>query len=182
MNWTEVQQKDINLARRGLNSLQDLEKEYGLPVAAAMWKELDEDDDKGTTEEERKAHQFGREQGTAAASHVFDGNTEMGQYYKVFNGIAEGDPEVADLEPNPLSGEWADGLDELTVLSTAGNTDDHVNEENAHLISAFEDGFNTAFWDEIDRVCRYHLKGTEWGDLAGIDADGAGFGPEESKS
>jgi len=41
MNWTRKQIRDISLALRGVSSLQDLEEEYGLPVATAMWKELD---------------------------------------------------------------------------------------------------------------------------------------------
>jgi hypothetical protein len=111
---------------------------------------------------EAKARAFGARLGKEAAGHCFDGNTPTEEYRKVFDGVAEGDPAVMMMEPAPLSGEWADGLVEKDVLVEAGVPERGQTvpgaDYYASVIEAFEDAFSTAFWDEIDRVCRYQLE------------------------
>jgi hypothetical protein len=93
--------------------------------------------------EEGKAH------GTARGSWVFDGNTPYENYRWVLAGYDDGDPEVLDLCPNPLSGEWAgESIPELLGLSVG---DPYPDDDD---LQEYEDGFVQGFWAEVIGTAR----------------------------
>jgi hypothetical protein len=89
----------------------------------------------------------GYEAGKAAGSWVFDGNTSDETYARVLQGWDDGDPEVMDLQPSPLSGEWAG--ESPTELLGADYTDEDADE--------YEAGFSAGFWDEVVSIARSHV-------------------------
>lgn len=94
--------------------------------------------------------------GTAQGSWVFDGNTKRETYEWVRKGYDEGDPEVLDLCPDPLSGEWAgESIGELFGLKTGDMWPDD------DLLEAFENGFGAGFWDTVLKACEYQLDNVE---------------------
>lgn len=93
----------------------------------------------------------GYEAGKNAASWAFDGNTDLATYARVLRGWNDGDPEILDMQPAPLSGEWA-GQSMSEIL---GTFDDPEDEQEA--ADAYEEGFSEGFWDEIQETCAYHL-------------------------
>ncbi len=108
------------------------------------------------------ARRQGVEHGKAAASWYFDGNTPDETYRAVLRGIEEGDPAVLDTFPAaPLSGEWADGPTPSSVLEDLAGTsawDGVFSDEDAEeYVQAYEDGFDEASRDEIERVARFQV-------------------------
>lgn len=110
----------------------------------------------------RKARRDGRAAGLAAASWVFDGNTKDETYKRFLQGMRDGDPEVMDAVNTPnLSGEYAD---DPTPQSLAEDYDlDESNDPEGWRLdeacSAWEEAASQAFWDELERVCRFHVEG-----------------------
>lgn len=97
------------------------------------------------------AEQCGTEAGKAAASWAFDGDTDRETYAKVLKGIEDGDPEIMDMQPAPLSGEWAgESIPELSARYG-------IDLEDEEIADRFEEAYSQAFWDEIERTARYHL-------------------------
>lgn len=86
----------------------------------------------------------GKEAGRAAGSWVIDGNTKTETVQRILKGIEEGDPEVMDLQPSPLSGEWA-GESITEILGAEATTED---------MDAYEEGFSEAFWMEVEQSAR----------------------------
>lgn len=112
---------------------------------------------------EAKMRERGKQDGLAAASWFFDGNTPDSSYVEVLKGIEDGDPMIMDSLPfADLSGQHADSptaesiaRDELSEeefeeLSHSQHHDELVDE----LITVYEDAFSVAAQDEIVRVCR----------------------------
>lgn len=104
------------------------------------------------------AREFGTQKGHAAGGWAFDGNTPVETYVKVLRGYEDGDPAILDMEPAPLSGEWADGLTNNDVYQAAGhdmvfNIDDEL---GTRLLDEFCEAFSQAYWDEVVRRCRLH--------------------------
>jgi hypothetical protein len=93
----------------------------------------------------------GYEYGKAKGSWVFDGNTDEATYRRILDGFEDGDPEVLDIQPSPLSGEWAG--ESITELSDAFGID-LSDPDNA---DEFEDGFVQGFWDEVISTAREML-------------------------
>jgi hypothetical protein len=85
----------------------------------------------------------GYEHGKAKGSWAFDGNTEDATYRRILAGFEDGDPEVMDICPSPLSGEWAG--ESIPELSNEIGID-LFDPDNA---DEFEDGFTQGFWDEV---------------------------------
>lgn len=82
-------------------------------------------------------YELGGERGRAAAAFTtFDTEDDA---LALLVGRHEGDPEVCDIEPSWLSGEWAG--ESLTELGLADATDDELNE--------YENGAHDAFWDTV---------------------------------
>jgi hypothetical protein len=100
-----------------------------------------------------KAQAFGVECGKAAGSWVLDGNSSLDYAQKLLDGYEDGDPAVMDLQPSPLSGEWADGLTEADVYRAA-DFDPEDTDAAPDVLDAFELGFGEGFWDEVTRSAR----------------------------
>lgn len=96
----------------------------------------------------------GYEAGKNAASWVFDGNTDLATYARVLRGFEDGDPEIMDMQPAPLSGEFAGGS--MNEILGIFDNDEDQNE----AADAYEEGFSEGYWAEIQDTCHYHL-GTE---------------------
>ena len=98
-----------------------------------------------------KAMELGAEHGKSCGSWVIDGNTSNETAQKIIDGYDNGDPEVMDYCPSPLSGEFADDptvhdvLKELGVLWSDDRADD--------LINAYEEAFQSAWWATVIQSC-----------------------------
>ncbi len=102
----------------------------------------------GPDETPTKAYQAGHERGQSSGTWVIDGNTSEDHARRLLKGIEDGDPEILDMAPNPLSGEWAgESIPELSNQYEIDLTDD----ENA---TEFEQGFNDGFWSEVETSTR----------------------------
>ena len=89
-------------------------------------------------------HTNGYEAGKAAGSWVLDGNSSTETAARILQGYDDGDPEIMDMQPAPLSGENAgDSMVELLG-------DEHTFED----AEAFENGFGEGFWDEVRSSAR----------------------------
>lgn len=96
-----------------------------------------------------QAHDLGRERGASAGSWVIDGNTSEAEVRAIVKGYEDGDPQVMDMQPSPLSGEWADDPTIGEVLAELGvSEDDDVADD---LLEAYEAGFGEGFWAEVLR-------------------------------
>src|SRR5580765_6801139 len=93
----------------------------------------------------------GREAGKAAGSWVIDGNTSSETVQAILKGIEDGDPAIMDMEPSPLSGEWAgESVYELIPeIREMEERDAHAEIDEA--CSAYELGFSEGFWFEVER-------------------------------
>lgn len=87
----------------------------------------------------------GQEHGHAAATWVTVDREESAAF--IITGYEDGYPEVMDLQPSPLSGEWAG--ESLAELGLAEASDEEL--------SAYENGFSDGFWTELIRRCRYQI-------------------------
>lgn len=83
--------------------------------------------------------------GTAAGGWVEISDVDAAR--TLLAGYEDGDPEVMDLQPSPLSGEWAG--ESLAELGLADASDDEL--------CAYEDGYCQGFWAEVVRRCEYQL-------------------------
>lgn len=91
-----------------------------------------------------EAHSAGYDRGQTSGSWVIDGNTSEDHARRLLAGITDGDPEIMDMAPAPLSGEWAgESIPELSDEYGIDLTD----ETNA---DEFEQGFSEGFWDEVE--------------------------------
>lgn len=103
------------------------------------------------------ARKLGAEAGEAAATWVFDGNTSIDTYRQWRKGIEDGDPEIMDNYPTPLSGEYADDMTPVRLMITLGTADDATDDEQAELCDAYEDAHQSAYWAEVERVIAAQL-------------------------
>lgn len=104
-----------------------------------------------TTPTERELDEATRQgyaSGRDAGNWVIDGNTSAARAAEILVGYDDGDPEVMDLEPSPLSGEWA--IPELSAEFDIDLEDDDI-------ATNFETGFSQGFWDEVCRSARYAI-------------------------
>jgi len=93
-----------------------------------------------------------QENGRAAASWIFDGNTTRETYARFADGIEEGDPEVMDSVRTPsLAGEYGDDYSEDDLMADTG----WVPHDGTDLRDALAEQYNTdvsaAFWGEVER-------------------------------
>ena len=105
------------------------------------------------------ARRMGENDGAAAASWYFNGNTAASVYAAVLSGIESGDPLVLDTLPwLDLSGEWADGPSERTIVaSIRADADGGATDDDDALIDAYRDAFDSAVLDAVETSCRHHL-------------------------
>jgi hypothetical protein len=100
---------------------------------------------RGTTKQDaRNYHAEGLERGTAAGSWV---EVDPTNAQTLITGYEDGDPEVMDIQPAPLSGEWAG--ESLSELDLADASDEDL--------SKYEAGYSEGFWNEVLRMARYQL-------------------------
>lgn len=100
-------------------------------------------------------HKEGFESGQAHGSWVTDGNTTPETYRWILEGYDNGNPEVLDLCPNPLSGEWAgESISEVFGLKVG---EGYPESED---LDRYEEGYQQGFWHEVLKACQYQLKGS----------------------
>ncbi len=83
----------------------------------------------------------GYDAGLAAGSWVIDGNTSRETAEWILQGVEDGDPEVYDLAPSPLSGEHGGESIPEIFGSWEAATDTKM--------AAYEDGFSEGFWKQV---------------------------------
>lgn len=112
---------------------------------------------------ETAALKLGSEHGYNAATWATDGNTSQETYKSILQGYEDGDPEVMDMQPSPLSGEWADDPTPNSVLEAFGVEDLEGSEDGRWdwLLDAYEGAFSEAYWDELIGTCRAQLMNQE---------------------
>jgi hypothetical protein len=97
-----------------------------------------------------RAEALGTEHGRAAGSWVIDGNTTPETARAILAGYDDGDPEVMDMMPAPLSGEWVDGVTPSRLV-----TELEINDESddgaliLDVCDAYERGFSDGYWAEV---------------------------------
>ena len=101
-----------------------------------------------------KAYVFGQECGTNSGSWVLDGNSSLETAQRILDGWEDGDPEILDMQPSPLSGEWADGITASEVYTAAEMAEDESDDGASEILDAFEDGFTDGYWLEVCRSAR----------------------------
>jgi hypothetical protein len=96
------------------------------------------------------ARQLGTEHGQNAGTWVIDGNTDDEAIRRIVNGHNDGDPEILDMQPSPLSGEFADDPTPRDILAQFGiDGDDFAADEYDYLLGEFEAGYSEGYWKAI---------------------------------
>jgi len=102
---------------------------------------------------EQVAELAGAEAGKNAGSWVIDGTTTEETARRILRGLDDGDPEILDMQPAPLSGEYAgESIPELSEQYGIPLDDDEV-------ATVFETAFSEAYWAEVERAARYQVEG-----------------------
>lgn len=106
-----------------------------------------------------KATELGREHGRNVGSWVIDGNTTEETARRILTGYEEDDPEVLDMEPAPLSGEWADDPTPASVYAALDMSAEDVDQDDpaGQLLTDYEIGFSEGYWEEVTRAARAAL-------------------------
>lgn len=92
---------------------------------------------------ENSAHESGYSFGKARGSWVIDGNTDPKYAQRILDGYNEGDPEIMDMMPAPLNGEWAGAsIPELIEEFDCNLWDSEVADQ-------FESGYAKGYWEAI---------------------------------
>ena len=97
---------------------------------------------------EAQAKSAGAEAGKNAGSWVIDGNTTIETCRRILAGYNDGDPEIMDMQPSPLSGEHAGS----SIPEIFGDP-----EPTQEIMDAYEQAFTDAYWDTVLDAVRYHL-------------------------
>lgn len=100
-----------------------------------------------------QARELGADYGKAAGTWVEIDSAEAAR--RILDGIEAGDPEILDMCPSPLSGEWADSLNEAGLIDELDLVADSLSEEErAEVVTAFEQDFYRGYWDEVQRMAQ----------------------------
>jgi hypothetical protein len=112
---------------------------------------------------QQAADKLGRERGHAAGTWVIDGNTSEDIARAIVKGYEDGEPEVMDMQPAPLSGEWADDPTVKTVLrDIADEAGDEIDADSeSDLLDIFEMAYSDGYWNEIIRSANAILTSKE---------------------
>jgi hypothetical protein len=110
---------------------------------------------------EQRAYDMGKNHGLNVGSWVIDGNTSEDTCKRILQGWDDGDPEIMDIEPSPLSGEWADDptpddIIELCAVDAVDWTSDRIQEITElhdEILSSYEAGFSDGYWDQVRTSC-----------------------------
>jgi hypothetical protein len=103
---------------------------------------------------EQSAKKLGYDAGKAAGSWVIDGNTSEETALAILKGYDEGDSQVMDMQPSPLSGEWADDPTIADVLANiADDADVELDKDGEYddLLNIYEVSYSEGFWNEVIR-------------------------------
>ena len=120
------------------------------------------------------AHQLGTEHGQSAGSWVIDGNTDDAAVRRIVNGYNDGDPEIMDMQPTPLSGEFAHDPSPRDILAMFGiDGEDFEADEYDELLGEFEAGYSEGYWSAIMDAAAARGIGTVRAVLAAADIDPA---------
>ena len=96
-----------------------------------------------------KFYREGYKAGQAAGSWIIDGNTTLESCRRIVQGYDDGDPEVLNMQPSPLSGEWAgESMKELFGY-----------QPSSRCLDLYEQGYSEGFWDEVMQAARGQV---EW--------------------
>lgn len=107
------------------------------------------------TADEATAFESGKDAGRAAGSWVVDGNTTTSTARTVLQQLDDHDPELMDMIPNPLSGEWAgESIPELSGYYGIDLEDDN-------LATLFETAYVDGWMFEVARSAHAILDETE---------------------
>lgn len=101
-----------------------------------------------------RAFALGREHGVNTGSWVIDGNTSTETAARIIQGYEDGDPEILDMEPSPLSGEWADSPTPKTLADELELAEEYRGSELDQLCTDYELGFSEGYWAEVTRAAR----------------------------
>ena len=94
----------------------------------------------------RKYQKLGRQAGHAAGTWAIDGNTSAETARAILQGYEDGDPAVMDMQPSPLSGEWAG--ESIQELFGKRPTDAQLDD--------YESAYSDAYWVEVIRACKVY--------------------------
>lgn len=94
----------------------------------------------------------GADDGKNAGSYVIDGNTSVETAKAILKGYDEGDNEVMDMCPDPLSGVWS-GQSMPEILGDYAESDE--------VQEAYTEAFQTAYWNEVLRSAEKMLIASE---------------------
>jgi len=94
-----------------------------------------------------------RELGTIAGqndgSWAVDGNTSAETAQAIIRGYEDGDPEVMDMMPSPLSGEFADGPFLPDIFEQVTGDRDYQGDDASDLLDAYEMAYSDAYWTTV---------------------------------
>lgn len=106
------------------------------------------------------AEKLGRRHGSVRGEWLIDANISKEGAKKIIDGHDRGDPEIMDLCPNPLSGEYEDDpsevliLEEIADLAAAEESDEVVPVEDDNLLDIYEVHFAEGFWETVLQAAR----------------------------
>lgn len=92
---------------------------------------------------EASAYDSGYSFGKSRGSWVIDGNTDPKYAQRILDGYNEGDPEIMDMMPAPLCGEWA-GASIPELIHEFG-----CDLWDSEIADQFEDGYAKGYWGAI---------------------------------
>jgi hypothetical protein len=94
---------------------------------------------------------MGYHHGVSVGTWVIDENTPDDTVRRIVKGYNEGDPEIMDMAPYPLSGEWTgESLSELGLADADGDD-----------LEDYAIGFTDGFWSEVIRSANARLENVE---------------------
>ena len=94
-----------------------------------------------------RALALGIEHGHNAGIWVIDGNTSDETKRRIIDGIEDCDPEVMNMQPSPLSGEWGGDPSPRDILAELGTDEDDDAADD--LLTEYESGFSQGYWAEV---------------------------------
>lgn len=92
----------------------------------------------------QRCHADGSDAGKGSASWIEIDDVAAARW--ILKGIADGDPEVMDIQPSPLSGEWAG----KSIPEIIDGYNDMSDEDAEQAADAYEEGFSQAFWATLE--------------------------------
>lgn len=103
--------------------------------------------------------EMGKSYGKSIGSWVILGDVNTEKVRAILDGFDDGDPEIMDMCPSSLSGEFADGPTVYSVIKAVG-LDPHNAECTEYfdaLIDIYEDNFTETFWETVISACNDYM-------------------------